>query len=155
MELYDKPSPFSFLVHYGVKGMKWGVRRTQEELARARGVANTPESDTMGVEIHKSLGAKAKNYEILDPASGERFHFSEGTKIKDPKVFAGKDGAKKLEPETMVGLAEQVGGDPSEWQHCKGIGTIDYYGEDREAEVHWFQEKTIGKVKFKVKKWLD
>lgn len=25
------------LTHYGVKGMKWGVRRTPEQLARARG----------------------------------------------------------------------------------------------------------------------
>ena len=25
------------LVHYGIKGMKWGVRRTEAQLARARG----------------------------------------------------------------------------------------------------------------------
>lgn len=29
---YRKPSPVTFLMHYGVKGMKWGVRRTPEEL---------------------------------------------------------------------------------------------------------------------------
>lgn len=31
-DFYHKPSPTSFLKHYGVKGMKWGVRRTPEEL---------------------------------------------------------------------------------------------------------------------------
>ena len=70
-------------------------------------------------------------------------------------MFAGKGGVKKLSPETMIGLSEQIGGKPSEWQHCKGIGTLDYYGENREAEVHWFQESTVGKHKFKIKKWLD
>lgn len=29
---YYKPSPQIFLMHYGIKGMKWGVRRTPEEL---------------------------------------------------------------------------------------------------------------------------
>lgn len=30
--LFSKPLPNSFLFHYGVKGMKWGVRRTPEQL---------------------------------------------------------------------------------------------------------------------------
>ena len=28
-------------------------------------------------------------------------------------------------------------------------------GKDMEAEVHWFQEPSVGKHRFKVKKWLD
>lgn len=32
MDFYNKPEPASFLIHYGVKGMKWGVRRTPEQL---------------------------------------------------------------------------------------------------------------------------
>lgn len=32
MDFYNKPEPDSFLIHYGVKGMKWGVRRTPEQL---------------------------------------------------------------------------------------------------------------------------
>ena len=34
-------------------------------------------------------------------------------------------------------------------------GVIDFDGEERKAEVHWFQEETVGKVKFKVKRWID
>jgi hypothetical protein len=40
------------------------------------------------------------------------------------------------------------------WQHAKGIGVIDCDGEEIKAEVHWFQEESVGKVKFKVKRWL-
>jgi hypothetical protein len=29
------------LIHYGILGMKWGIRRTPEQLARARGRSKT------------------------------------------------------------------------------------------------------------------
>ena len=38
------------------------------------------------------------------------------------------------------------------WQYCKGHGIIDYDGEERPAEVHWFQEETVRKVRFKIKR---
>lgn len=107
------------------------------------------------IPIEKSIGAKAKNYDILDPQTGEYFNFVEGTKIQNPKVFAGKGGTKPLNPEVADGLSKQIGGKPENWQHLKGIGVIDYYGEEVKAEVHWFQEESVGKHKFKVKRWLD
>lgn len=145
----------SELAHHGVKGQKWGVQNGPPYPIK-KNVENVSQNGKMDdIYIHKSVGAMAKNYDILDPVSGRRYHFSEGTRIKDPTVFAGKGGAKKLLPEVAEGLSEQLGGDPEEWQHCKGIGTIDFDGEDREAEVHWFQEKTAGKHKFKIKEWLE
>lgn len=105
--------------------------------------------------INKSVGAKARNYDIEDKATGEIFHFAEGTRIQNAEAFAGKGCKKALDAEVALGLSEQIGGNPKEWQHCKGNGIIDYYGEERPAEVHWFQEKTVGKHKFKVKEWLD
>lgn len=36
------------LCHYGVLGMKWGVRRTPEQLARARGKSNTSSTSSGG-----------------------------------------------------------------------------------------------------------
>ena len=45
-----------------------------------------------------------------------------------------------------VGVAEK-------YQHVKGDGVIDCDGIDTPAEVHWFQEESVGRVEFKVKKW--
>lgn len=93
--------------------------------------------------------------DVYDPSSGEYFKFAKGTKILNPKVFAGKGGVKPLREEVAEGLSQEFGGTPSNWQHAKGIGTLDYFGEELEAEVHWFQEETVGKVKFKVKEWIE
>ncbi len=105
--------------------------------------------------IQHSLGAKAKNYLVFDPISQKQYPFVEGTRIMNPTVFAGKGGVNPLREEVAQGLSEQIGGKPKEWQHCKGTGTLNCDGEEREAEVHWFQEPSVGKHRFKVKKWLD
>ena len=107
------------------------------------------------IEVGKSIGAKARNYEILDPSTGEYFKFAEGTKIQNAEVFAGKGCKKPLDRAVAEGLAKQIGGKAENWQHAKGHGIIDYYGEERPAEVHWFQEQSVGKHKFKVKRWED
>lgn len=31
----------------------------------------------------------------------------------------------------------------------KGIGYLDFHGGSYRAEVHWYEEKDVGKVKFK------
>lgn len=115
-------------------------------------------TDTISIKdtyIVKSLSARGKNYNVLDPETGEYFQFVGGTRIQNSEVFAGKGTKHPLHPGVAEGLSEQIGGTPSKWQHCKGHGIIDYYGEERAAEVHWFQEETVGKVKFKVKRWKD
>lgn len=107
------------------------------------------------IEIGRSVGAKAKNYDVEYKPTKEVFHFVEGTKIQNVHVFAGYKTSFPLDEMTSQGLSEQIGGDPDKWQHCKGTGIIDFYGEERPAEVHWFQEETQGKHKFKIKRWLD
>lgn len=143
------------LAHHGVKGQKWGIQNGPPYPIKK---SIEKSDDCIRIEdtyIHKSVGAKSKNYDIYDPESNEYFHFVEGTWIRNSKVFAGKGCKNKLDDEVTLGLSEQIGGNPEEWQHCKGIGTIDYHGEEIDAEVHWFQEPSVGKHKFKVKKWLE
>lgn len=121
-------------------------------------IANLGNDDIIKVKdtlIGRSLGAKAKNYDVEDPATGEIFNFVEGTKIQNSEIFAGYTTKKPLKEEVTHGLTEIYGGTESKWQHCKGNGVLDVYGEETRAEVHWFQEESVGKVKFKVKEWLE
>lgn len=115
-------------------------------------------SDTIplkDVYFGRSVGARALNYDVLDPETGESFKFAEDTRLQNSEVFAGKGVKKRLKEEVAEGLADQLGGAPEDWKHCKAIGQVDFYGEIREAEVHWFEAEGIGKHKFKIKRWND
>lgn len=105
------------------------------------------------IQIFRSVGAKARNYDILDLQTGEHFSFAEGTKIQNVEVFAGSGTRKPFKKAQKY--ADRYGGDARDWQHTKGIGVVDYYGENRKAEVHWVQCKGIGKHEFFVKEWIE
>lgn len=108
---------------------------------------------TQNISIGRSIGAKAKNYVVVDKSTGEEYYFVEGTRTQNAQVFAGKGGVKPLHEEVAQGLAAEFGGKPEDWQHCKGKGWLDVDGESVKAEVHWFQNGSE-KVKFKVKRWF-
>lgn len=105
--------------------------------------------------IGKSLGAKAKNYNVSDPNTGNIYHFKEGEYIQDVTVFAGYKSNKQLDENVVEGLVKNYGGNPKKWQHAKGIGIIEVDKEELKVDVHWFQEDSVGKVKFKIKEWLN
>lgn len=118
------------------------------------------ETDTIPVKdikIPKSVGAKFKNYKVVDKTTGVEYEFAPGTRIQNGEVFAGKGTKHPLHEGVAEGLSKEFGGTPSKWQHAKGFGILqdEETGEELSAEVHWFQEETVGKVKFKVKRWLD
>ena len=50
------------LKHHGIKGMKWGVRRTEEELARARSHVNNTKS------LSRSTTKLRRTAEMEDPS---------------------------------------------------------------------------------------
>ena len=49
-----------YLVHYGVKGMKWGVRRTDAQLARARSKSGASNSKTSDADKEKRRATAKK-----------------------------------------------------------------------------------------------
>lgn len=108
---------------------------------------------TQNISIGRFIGAKAKNYVVVDKSTGEEYYFVEGTRTQNSQVFAGKGGVKPLHEEVAQSLAAEFGGKPEDWQHCKAKGWLDVDGEAVKAEVHWFQNGSE-KVKFKVKRWL-
>ncbi len=104
-------------------------------------------------QLPKSVGAKWANYEVLLP-DGSAARFVEGTKLQDKEVFAGKGCKRKIDcVDRLVGM---YGGNPSEWKKVKANATIELPdGEIIEAEVHWYEETTAGKHRFKVKRYSN
>ena len=128
-------------------------KEKENEVLRA-GIKNKPRILRMPDEyIQKSVGAKSRNYDILDLGSGEVYNLVEGTKITDVEVFAGK-GTKTIYRKAEE-YAEEFQNNPAEWQHVKGKAIINFRGEERKAEIHWTQCKEFGKIDFFIKKWLD
>lgn len=129
---------------------RWAKREgtTVQTIRIDKGVeSGTIEEST---DIPHSLGAKSLNYEV-DLPDGSRTTFTEGTRITNIKVIAGKGRDRQIDE--IDNLLMRFGGDPLEWQKKKGIGFVDMDGESYEAEVHWYEEPSVGRVKFKVK-WL-
>ena len=124
-------------------------------------VVNQPENDIMklpDIQIGRSVGAKAASHNVLDPGTGEYFNFVEGSRIQNVEVFAGYGTRFPLKDEVIEGLTkefEKLVKDPNTWQHAKGFGVLDVYGDEIGAEVHWFQADGVGRVKFKIKRWLE
>ena len=103
--------------------------------------------------VLKSVGAKAKNYDIMDLQTGRKYHLAEGSKLQDKEVFAGK-GTKK-EYKKGKKYADRYGGKAENWQHVKAYGLLDTEDGYREAEIHWSQCEGIGKHEMFIKRWLD
>lgn len=102
--------------------------------------------------IGRSVGAKAKNYKVYNPVTGEELYLSEGTRITQPKnhVMAGKGRERQIDELQL--LLDKYGGDPLEWTKEKGYGYVDdEFGESHLVELHWYQEPTAGRVKMKIK----
>lgn len=110
----------------------------------------SPRNNEIEILIHKSLGAKSRNYYVELP-DGEYTHFIEGTRITNIEVIAGKGRLRQIDELDL--LVERYGGNPTEWQKRKGIGYVDYQNESYKVEVHWYEEPQVGRVKFKTKSY--
>ena len=99
--------------------------------------------------IGRSLGAKAKNYDIELP-NREIVHLTEGTRVTNLETIAGK-GRNRIIDEIDGLLEKYPESSEFEWQKKKGIGYIDYGGESFKVNLHWYEEPSVGKVKWKVK----
>lgn len=102
--------------------------------------------------IHRSVGAKSRNYDIMDLETGEIYHLAEGTYLRNKEVFAGKGSSVPYRQ--AEGFSERYGGNVEDWMHVKGIGTLDTEDGYLDAEIHWSECKGIGAVEHFIKRWL-
>ena len=135
--------------------MLTGGKTSKISAKASKSLENTGRSgkiESKDIVIHKSLGAKSKNYDIELP-NREIVNLTEGTRITNIKVIAGKGRDRQIDEIDL--LIEKWGGNEAEWQKKKGIGFIDYNGESYKVELHWYEEPTAGRHKWKVKPDAD
>lgn len=119
------------------------------------GIKNEEQGNALNLpdeDIPKSVGAKWINEEVKMP-DGSTATFVEGSKVIHKQVFAGK-GTKK--PIRDVGrlVSQYKGSKAEEWQKVKGIAELEQNGEQYNAEIHWYEEPSIGRVETKFKKYI-
>jgi hypothetical protein len=105
------------------------------------------------IHVGRSIGAKAKNYEITLP-NREKVHLTEGTRVTHVQVIAGKGRNREIDIVPIL-LEAYPGTVESEWQKVKGVGYIDYQGESYKVNLHWYEEPSVGRVEWKVKPDAD
>ena len=134
------------------RGGQWakveGIYNSDGELDKLREIIKLPDE-----QLPHSVGAKWRNFDISMP-DGTVAHFVEGTKLQDKEIFAGKGCKDKIRDISYL-VNKYKGSVDSEWQKVKAKAEIvTKYGEVLTAEIHWYEEPTVGKVEFKCKKEL-
>ena len=121
-----------------------------------------PESKYVNdIPVFNSVGAAAKKIYVKNDIGNIRnteYNIKQGTYITNVEIIAGKDVKRQIDDiNRLVNEHPKQNGEKtlaSDWQKVKGVAIIDTQG-GRKAEIHWYQCKDIGKVEFKVKRWLD
>lgn len=101
--------------------------------------------------LPKSVSAKARDIyvKIPYPVRGTEI-VKKGSTITNVNVIAGKDVRRQIDD--IRRLVEQYKTKNEKlWQKVTGIATLE---SGRIAELHWYQHPSVGKVEFKVKRWI-
>lgn len=98
VNLNEEDYEIEFLEHYGVKGMKWGVRRSQAQLDRAAGrpVSKSSSSGSSNTRKKKSSGSSGGSSSSKKSSSSSGSSESKKKKL-NPAQRAGKAIGEKLE----------------------------------------------------------
>ena len=102
--------------------------------------------------IPVSIGAKWANQPIKMP-DGSKAYFVEGTKITNIEVFAGYKCRRKID--TVGELVKRYPQSKERlWKKVKGNAYILFKKKVIYAELHWYEEPSVGRVQIKYKKRL-
>lgn len=101
------------LVHYGILGMKWGVRRSKAELARARGKKTSDSGDDSDDKKQTTAKRSKSISEMSDDElrkTVQRLQLEKQYRDLNPKqVSAGQKIVGKILKDVVVPAATEVG----------------------------------------------
>lgn len=84
------------LVHYGILGMKWGIRRTPEQLARARGRSTTNKLHEDYKKAHTPKSIKSMSDAELRNRLNRLQMERQYSQLSKSSVSKGKEYAQKV-----------------------------------------------------------
>lgn len=105
------------------------------------------------ITIPKSLGAKAKDILVSLP-NGDVAQLTPGSRITKIETIAGLGKVRRID-EVDILVEKYPSSIAERWKKKKGIGYVDFYGESYKAELHWYEEPSVGNVRFKIKPKAD
>lgn len=103
--------------------------------------------------IPLGVGAKQKDVKVRLP-TGERVTLTPGSRITHVQTIAGMGRDRQIDVADIL-TDRYPGTDAQKWQKKKGIGYVEYAGESYKAELHWYEEPSVGRVEFKIKPDAD
>ena len=136
------------------------LRRNARRENNVLPVEKPNEFNLKNIIIPKSLSAAAKKIYVkneIGGIKGTEFPIKQGSYIENVKVIAGKgvrreiDDINRLVETYLKSNGEKTS--PKDWQKVVGTAIIEVES-GKKAEIHWYQCKDIGKVEYKIKRWL-
>lgn len=103
--------------------------------------------------VAKGVGAKQKDILVKLP-NGQRVTLTPGSRITNVQTIAGLGRKRQIDMVDLL-VERYPGSEALKWQKKKGIGYVDFDGESYKAELHWYEEPSVGKVEFKIKPDAD
>ena len=112
------------------------------------------------VTVPKSLGASARKFYVsttkpVKEGNIAKWSLVEGSEIKCVTIIS--KGNKIRDVDRLRDMYKDKGRTTKieDWEKVAGIGFVTNGEKRRKCELHWYQCKNIGKIEFKVKKWID
>lgn len=104
-------------------------------------------------KFQRKNGKMLVTSEVQMTFAGGPVSLKAGSEIKKIVDFAGPGKKKPVSVEPQ--LIKQHGGKTGSWTHTRGEATVVLAdGNNRKAELHWFESKGIGQVNMKVKRFM-
>lgn len=105
------------LAHYGILGMKWGVRRSEAQLARARGKKSSEEENDDYKKAHSSKSVKSMSDKELRERLNRLNMEQQYKKLTTPEKSAGRKAVEQI----VGGSAKQLAINYTTKYMAKGI----------------------------------